>query len=64
MFDQNDMNLDPFTGGSAEQKPMQNENGYPTQNVQPQQSAGGSYYSPRSGYPRSDGYQGSYPGGG
>ena len=51
MFDQNDMNLDPFTGGSAEQNPTQNENGYPTQNVQPQQPAGGSYYSPRSGYP-------------
>ena len=40
MFDQNDMNLDPFTG-SAEQNPMQNENGYPAQNVQPQQPAGG-----------------------
>ena len=51
MFDQNDMNLDPFGTGRSEQNPVQPENGYPRQDAQPQQPAGGSYYSPRSGYP-------------
>ena len=48
MFDQNDMNLDPFRSGSADQDSTQSGNGYPQQNAQP---TGGSYYSPRSGYP-------------
>ena len=51
MFDQNDMNLDPFESGRNEQNPVQSGNGYPAQNPQPQQPVGGSYYSPRSGYP-------------
>ena len=51
MFDQNDRNFDPFNSGSTEQDPMQQNAGYPSQNIPPQQPAGGSYYSPRSGYP-------------
>ena len=51
MFDQNDRNFDPFNSGSTGQDPMQQNAGYPSQNIPPQQPAGGSYYSPRSGYP-------------
>ena len=48
MFEQNDMNLDPFGNGGAGQEPV---SGYPNQDMQPQQPVSGSYYSPRSGYP-------------
>lgn len=64
MFDQNDTNFDPFDHENTEQTPFQSGNGYPEQNAQPvppsqpASSMGGSYYSPRSGYPNSgnDGY--------
>lgn len=45
MFDQNDMNMDPFHTNSTESDPT------PTPSVQSEHSASGSYYSPRSGYP-------------
>ncbi len=62
MFDQNDMNIDPFHTGSTEPDPISTGSGYPEQNVRPEPPTGGSYYSPRSGYPNT-GYVPPTPGG-
>lgn len=52
MFDQNDTNFDPFhNNGTGSNDPAQSFSSYPDQNTQSGSQMGGSFYSPRSGYP-------------
>ena len=70
MFEHDDMNFDPTLHEDAQNmqdtEPTPVEQVFSQQPVRPEQpqNMSGSYYSPRSGYPRSNGYQGGYPGGG
>ncbi len=70
MFEHDDMNFDQTLHEDArnmqDTEPTPVEQVFSQQPVRPEQpqNMSGSYYSPRSGYPRSNGYQGGYPGGG